>query len=294
MVATDAGAAGGIEIVRLRPADAEALCPLQIEAGWNQVAADWRLMLRLGQGFGVRGPDGRWIASALAMPLGPAISWLSMVLVTQPARRQGLGTRLLSRALAEVETSGDTAGLDATELGRPIYLPLGFRDAYPLSRWHAPGGVRRAVAPQQGITVRAAGTQDALRIAEFDRPRSGFERGAILADLQERAPQLAHVAVRGDGTLAGYVLGRDGYRTAHVGPVVADDPGTGLALLSGAFAATGAALIADVPDAHAGIRDWLASQGASAPRRFMRMLRGEGGGAERATHVFALAGPELA
>jgi GNAT superfamily N-acetyltransferase len=279
---------------RLKPGDAEALCPLQIEVGWNQVATDWRLMLRLGTGYGVKGADGRWIASALSLPLGPSIAWLSMVLVTQPARRRGLGTRLLSRALAEVEATGATAGLDATEFGRPIYLPLGFRDAYPLSRWHAAGGVRRAVAPPPGIMVRAAMPVDADRIADFDRPRSGFERGPILAHLLMRAPELGRMAVRGDGTLVGYALGRDGYRTGHVGPVVADDRAIGLALLSAAFASTEAPLIADVPDAHAGVRDWLAGQGASAPRRFMRMLRGEGGGAERDAHVYALAGPELA
>ncbi len=282
------------EMQRLEPGDAEALCPLQIEAGWNQVAADWRLMLSLGKGYGIKGANGRWIASALSLPLGPSIAWLSMVLVTQPARRQGLGTRLLSRALAAVEASGATAGLDATELGRPIYLPLGFRDAYPLSRWHAGAGARRAVAPPQGIALRAAAPEDARRIADFDAPRSGFARAPILAHLLTRAPALARIAVRGDGTLAGYALGRDGYRTGHVGPVVADDPAIGLALISAAFASTEGPLIADVPDAHAGIRDWLASQGASAPRRFMRMLRGDGGAAERDTHVFALAGPELA
>ena len=132
MAATDravgpaTGAPATWRIERLQPADAEGLCPLSIEAGWNQVAADWRLMLNLGWGFGVRGANGQWIASALALPLGPAISWISMVLVTQLERGQGLGTRLLSRCLAEVEETGAAAGLDATELGRPIYLPLGF------------------------------------------------------------------------------------------------------------------------------------------------------------------------
>jgi GNAT superfamily N-acetyltransferase len=281
------------KIERLTPGDAEALCPLSIEAGWNQVAADWRLMLTLGRGFGVRGTDGRWIGSALSLPLGPGISWLSMVLVTQPARGKGLGTRLLSRCLAEVAASGDAAGLDATELGRPIYLPLGFRDVFPLSRWHAGRGARDAVAPPPGIVIRAATPEDAQRISAYDCPRCGFARGSILMHLLSRAPRFAHIATQADGTLAGYVLARDGYRTAHIGPVVADDEVIGLALLSSAFAVTAEPLIVDVPDAQTGICRWLEQQGASAPRRFMRMLRG-GEPATDASRVFALAGPELA
>src|SRR5262245_31002104 len=154
-------------IERLQPSDAEHLCPLSMEAGWNQVAADWRLMLTLGRGYGVRGRDSNWIASALALPLGP-VCWLSMVLVTQPIRGQGLGTRLLTRLIAEVEASGAAAGLDATELGRPIYLPLGFRDVYSLSRWHAPLAVREALPPPPGIAIGPATADDLERICAYD------------------------------------------------------------------------------------------------------------------------------
>lgn len=295
MAATDATAGGASTwpMVRLGPGDAESLCALSIEAGWNQVAADWRLMLELGWGYGVRGPDGQWIGSALALPLGSAITWLSMVLVTRPARGQGLGTRLLSRCIAEVEAGGSTAGLDATELGRPVYLPLGFRDVHPLSRWHAPPGSCQLMPPPGGIVVRAATPDDLPLIAAFDRPRSGFERAQILSHLLSRAPALARVALRADGCLGGYALGRDGHRALQIGPVVADDEASGLALLSSTLAGTDQPLIIDVPERHAGIRRWLVQQGASTPRGYMRMLRGSCA-IDDAARVFALAGPEFA
>jgi GNAT superfamily N-acetyltransferase len=289
MASTEGAAAG--EIVRLAPSDGEALCPLCIEAGWNQVAADWRLMLELGQGFGKRSQDGRWIGSALALPLGPAVSWVSMVLVTEPERGKGLGTQLLARCLDAVAQSGRMAGLDATEFGRPIYLPLGFKDVFALSRWRwdAPSPV--PIAPPPGLVVRPATPADLAGILAYDAPRSGFARGAILANLLARAAGFAHVALR-DGTVAGFALGRDGWRWHHIGPVVADAESTGLALLSAAAAAIGGPLIVDIPDRHRLIRDWLEDRGARAPRRFMRMVRGaaEIGDAAR---VFALAGPEL-
>src|ERR1700680_2495642 len=91
-IKTAAGAPATWPIERLQPDDADGLYPLSIEAGWNQVTADWRLMLSLGLGYGIRGAkNGQWIASALALPLGPAVSWISMVLVTQLERSQGLG-----------------------------------------------------------------------------------------------------------------------------------------------------------------------------------------------------------
>jgi GNAT superfamily N-acetyltransferase len=283
-----------LQIESLVPAHAEGVAHLSVEAGWNQIAADWRLMLGEGRAFGIRDATGTWIASALVLPLGPAISWISMVLVTKPARRQGLGSRLLQRCLAEIEAQGVAAGLDATELGRPVYLPLGFRDVYPLSRWRAEAGPRRAVEPPAGIRMRPATAQDLARIAACDQTCSGFDRSHILTHLLSRAPALARVAERADGVLAGYALGRDGHSAMHIGPVVADDAAIGLALLSSAVAATAERVIVDVPDGHGAVRQWLAEQGATAPRAFMRMLRGPFPAVEDAGKVFALAGPELA
>jgi GNAT superfamily N-acetyltransferase len=283
-----------LQIERLEPRHAEGVAPLSVEAGWNQIAADWRLMIDLGRAFGIRAPCGQWIASALVLPLSPAISWISMVLVTAPARRQGHGTRLLARCLAEIEQSGVAAGLDATEFGRPVYLPLGFRDVYPLSRWHLEPGARSAADPPPGVRMRPATVGDLPRIIACDAACSGFKRGAILEHLLSRAPSVAHVAERADGGLAGYALGRDGHAALHIGPMVADDEAIALALLGSAVGQVEQRVILDMPDRHQRIREWLAAHGGIAPRAFMRMLRGSFPPVEDAAHVFALAGPELA
>jgi GNAT superfamily N-acetyltransferase len=277
----------------LQPADAEHLCPLSMEAGWNQVAADWRLMLTLGKGYGVRAADNTWIASALVLPLGPALCWLSMVLVTRPMRGQGLGTCLLRRSIAEVEARGAAAGLDATELGRPIYLPLGFRDAFSLSRWHVPLGARRPFPPPAGIAIGPATADELERLCLWDASRSGVARAPVLAHLFARAQGLARIARREDGAIAGFCLARDGRLATQLGPIVAEDEAVGLALLSHALAATDQPVIADIPDRHARLRVWLAEQGAFAPRNFVRMLRGVAR-LDDGAHTFALAGPELA
>jgi GNAT superfamily N-acetyltransferase len=84
----------------------------------------------------------------LVLPLGDKLAWISMVLVTKARRRGGVGTGLLKRCIAEVQRSGAVAGLDATEQGRPIYLPLGFRDLY---RSRAGTSTRRRTCRRLGI-----------------------------------------------------------------------------------------------------------------------------------------------
>ncbi len=102
------------------------------------------------------------------------------------------------------------------------------------------------------------------------------------------------MAERGDGSVAGYSLGRDGHRATHIGPVVAEDEAIGLALLSRALAAVHGPAILDVPDQHETIRQWLRRRAPRRRARFMRMLRGAAPAVEDGSRIFALAGPELA
>ena len=266
----------------------EAVWPLSIEAGWNQNVADWRFMLGAGRGFGCRGADGKWQASSLVLPLGDRLAWISMVLVTKALRRGGVGTGLLKRCLAEVKESGAVAGLDATEQGRPIYLPLGFHDLYRISRWHFDG----AKAEASKVGLRPMVSSDLPTIIAYDCALSGMERPALLRHLASRQPDAAWVA-EADGRPTGFVLGREGRSASSIGPVVADDEDTGLALIAKAAASVPGPFIIDVPDAHAEIRRWLEGQGAVSPRGYVRMTLGEAPGLSDPSHLFALAGPEL-
>lgn len=272
-------------------AQAEGVWPLSIEAGWNQNLGDWRFMLGVGRGFGCRGGRG-WEASSLVLPLGEKLAWISMVLVTKERRRSGLGTGLLKRCIDEVRGSGRAAGLDATELGRPIYLPLGFRDCYGIARWHF-DGARESVKPPASVVLRPLALADLPRLLAYDRPRSGMERAAILMHLAQRQPGLAWVAESSAADIRGYCLGREGRTASYIGPVIAHDEGTALSLLARAAASAEGPFIVDVPQAHGHVRAWLERQGAVTPRAYMRMTLGEAKGIDDPTHVFALAGPEL-
>src|SRR5690349_1926972 len=203
--------------------DCEAVWPLSIEAGWNQNVADWRFMLEAGRGFGLRDGGGKWEASSLVLPLGDKLAWISMVLVTKARRRGGVGTSLLRRCIAEVQASGAVAGLDATEQGRPIYVPLGFRDLYKISRWHF-DGVKDTPST---AALRPMRPSDLPSVLAYDRKQSGMKRPELLTHLAARQPAMAFVA----GS-SGFVLGREGRTAYSIGPVIADDEATGLALIA--------------------------------------------------------------
>lgn len=279
---------------RLTPEDADRAQHLVAEAGWNQVPADWRLMLGLGQGFGVEDASGRLVGTALTLPLGERISWISMVLVAKSARRMGLGTRLLRRCIEHVAASDRVAGLDATELGRPVYLPLGFRDVYSLSRIVAPpGGLKLGTAAPGLMISPIAGEAGLAEVIAWDAEFSGIDRGSVLRNLRDRMPHCAWTGRR-NGKLAGYVLARDGRNAAQIGPVVAEDAETAAMLTAIAAQSARTAIYVDVPDTQTAFRDWLDHSGVSVQRGYTRMLLGEDRPFDRPERIFAIAGPELA
>jgi GNAT superfamily N-acetyltransferase len=286
MAATEAEAVTEPLVRPMWPADADSALALSEEAGWNQTAEDWRFMLGEGRALGVYEPGRGWVASSLVVPLGPGLAWISMVLVAGDRRRRGFGTMLLKRCIEAVRADGAVPGLDATELGRPVYLPLGFEELYPISRWVVDRPLPPA-SPPPGIAIRDLTARDMPAILSFDEPRSGLRRAHILRYLRR-----ACVAER-DGAIVGYAMARPGRTAAQIGPVVADDAEVARALLARMGEAGGPAIL-DVPDAHGALSGWLRQGGAARQRGYTRMTLGRSPGLEAPGAVYALAGPELA
>lgn len=263
----------------LTAADIDGGVALSTEAGWNQVAADWALMVRLGRAYAVRGPDGALIATGLALPYRPSFGWVSMVLVHGPYRRRGLGTNVLGRAIDELGAAGLTPLLDATPAGRPLYETLGFVAVEPLTRWRRVG-----TAP---VPVDACVGLDVAAIADLDRRAFGADRTAVLADLAGRPGAFSRAT---DGA---FVLSRVGRTATQLGPLVACETATALSLLDQAVTAIPGALVIDVPDRQQALVDRLRSLGFAPERPFLRMARGPAPPAGDPALVGAIAGPEL-
>src|SRR4051794_12362256 len=83
--------------------------------GWNQTEADWRIFQRHGQVRALDDGGAALAATAAILPYGPAVAWISMVLVRPDRRRQGLATALMRWAVGAAGTP--CIALDATPAG---------------------------------------------------------------------------------------------------------------------------------------------------------------------------------
>ena len=257
-------------------------------AKWNQNEADWRLMLDIGHGWGLSLADGTLIASTLVLPYG-AFAWISMVLVHPEHRRHGHATRLLRVALADLRDRGLTPILDATPAGREVYRQEGFRDTWTFKRYQKTGtdhvlnsGTEPELPP--AATDRSSGSVPEFRL---DRKAFGADRSRLLRALAARLPQAALSRPNG------FVLGREGREANQIGPLVARDEETAMALLQSALAAVPAPVYVDAVDHAPRMQEWLQEQGFDFQRPFTRMVHGGERAPGNEKLVYLVAGPEL-
>ena len=297
------GRPAGSPIGPLGVVDLAGALELSASASWNQNEADWRLMLTLGRGWGIRALDDsgceRLAASVIALPYGNEFAWVSMVIVLPAFRGRGYASQLLDHALGELAWRGIAAILDATPDGHPIYVEKGFVDTWGFRRYRREA---RAVAAAPAGRTTGSGTRDAgirpLRDADWpsiltiDRPAFGADREALLRSLAARLPRATHVAERG-GRITGFVFARDGREASHVGPLLAADEGTAHELLDAALSTLGGPVYLDLTDRHACLLPWLQSRGFAFQRPFTRMVRGLPTAPGDPTRIVLVAGPEL-
>lgn len=278
-----------LAIGRLSSNDLSDAQALVAEAGWNQVAADWRVFLDFGTAYAVR-HDGRVIATAATLPYGRC-AWISMVLVAHEHRRRGIATRLLHRCIEDIRARGLVPVLDATPAGAKVYAPLGFVAAWSFARLTAE---RRTIEPValDGLTIEPITDATWPALCRYDGAVFGADRGGVLARMRGRLPGADLIALRGD-VLAGLLLGRDGRTTSHLGPLIAEDAAVAKVLLAHALARIDGPVYLDLADAKPEVRTWLEACGFTTQRPFTRMLLGAAPSPGEVRRTFAVIGPEF-
>ncbi len=250
-------------------------------ANWNQNAADWRLMLEIGRGYGLSLADGTLAATTITLPYSERFAWISMVLVLPDQRRRGYATQLLRRALEDLKKEGRTPILDATPAGREVYRSEGFRDTWGFKRYVVKQRFDSTV--EETRTLRSA---DWPQVAALDLEAFGGDRLRLLQALAHRLPQAASVCER-NGQIVGFVLGREGREANQVGPLVARDAQSARTLLASACTRVAPPMYLDLVDREE------PPAGSAFQRPFTRMVHGASLAPGDASLVYCPAGPEL-
>lgn len=263
---------------------------LKAAARWNQLAADWEMLLDTGFGL---------VATMAGVDVGTAtvivydgFSWIGMVLVDPAYRRRGIGTALLKAAIAHAESHGSVC-LDATPQGEPLYSRWGFHTEYILMRMQRIAGIESPdVKVQHPFRCELLADDRLPDVQRFDASIFGAERAGILQHLLRRSPQYAYV-MRVSGRVCGYCLGRSGSSFEQIGPIVAQAPEVARALLRAALGAcAGRDVIVDALSDQTAWVAWLAQLGFVPQRPFTRMVLGAPPPGQPACQ-FAIAGPEI-
>ena len=201
----------------LRRADMADLMRLKESAGWNQTERDWERLLDLEpEGcYGIE-RDGVIVASATAVTYGRDLAWIGMVLTLPEHRGHGYARRLMECTMEFCARRGvAVVGLDATDMGRPLYEKFGFVEAGVIERWERTAGV--------GIVAAVSGIEPWTLDAALDRAAFGADRSALLQSLASAGAG----AIPGEG----FAMARPGTKAAYFGPCVARTPAAARRLL---------------------------------------------------------------
>ncbi len=241
-------------------ADIEAGMRLKTQTNWNQTSSDWRRFLQLQpHGCFVAETGGQVVGTVTTCVFG-CVGWIGMLLVDEEYRGQGIGTRLMQRAMRFLSEAGATRmRLDATEAGRPLHEKMGFRTQYRVIRFA--GIPRLSDSSVIEICPRPFRITDLPAILSLDRTYTNVNRARLLARLVED-PAIRTRVVEEAGTLAGYLVERHGTQALQLGPSVADSDEAGHSLLVESFRRhAGQPVYVDMPAGHVEAVELRAARG---------------------------------
>jgi GNAT superfamily N-acetyltransferase len=276
----------------MTPGDIPEAQRIRHKAGWNQTDADWQRFLDLSPGGCFAACEAeRVLGTVTALPYEKRFGWIGMLLVDSESRGRGIGTQLLNRSIHWLTSQGiETLKLDATPMGHPLYLQLGFVDEYAIERWERAGRADSIRLPE----ISSVSNPEVERICEWDREVFGADRSSLLVDLYRWGPAYAAVS-RSGAEITGYMLGRAGTRAHYLGPWVAV-PGSGAAgQLFGEVLERlgGAPVFVDICDGNGEALQSVRRAGFQPQRSLTRMFRGSNRFPGRHAWVCGIAGPEL-
>lgn len=258
-----------LELRALTEDDIGALHGLSVEVGWPHRPEDWRLVYEVGHGVVACDGAGRVAGSAMWWPFGDNLGTIGMVIVSPRLQAKGTGRRMMN-ALFDAAQSR-TLKLNATPAGLRLYQSEGFE---PIGEIFQHQGIAKVAwqASSELPAVRALRESDWPVISELDRRAYGADRGPLMKALASRVQGTVREA---NGIIKGFALCRPFGRGHVVGPIVAPNDETAIALsLPHVKHHEGTFLRVDTPTDSGDFCRFLEESGLATVDRVVTMARG--------------------
>ena len=257
-------------IRQFRREDIEFAVSQTTREGWENTRAEFSVCL-------AHDPNGCFIAEIDRRPVGMMTTtpyaqsaWLGNLIVMPDARRQGIGERLMTHAVRQLEGKGiRTIRLEADPLGIGIYRWLGFVDQFESLRFCKEPPHRGDRCGVRRMTDDDLGAVQAFDTACFGDDRSGF-LSLLMADAK------ATYCVCEQGSIRGFALVLSTRSGVRFGPCATDSPTTTERLLDAAFADfPDVRIMVGVPGVNVKAAELLESRGFTQTPSSLRMVHGE-------------------
>src|SRR5687768_11970704 len=254
-------------------------------AGWNQRLTDWQRFLALSpRGCLIAESEHRPVATAVTIAYGAELGWIGMMLVHPDFRRRGIARVLLQHCIEILQSAGvKSIKLDATPAGREVYLKIGFKDEYNLTRYQA-----ESAKSSDTPNIRQAHAYDLPKILALDHAATGASREHLLRSLLAESTRA--VVSQSNGEITGFGIVRQGSLASYLGPIVAIDNVQAQAIAS---TLANGKTFCDLPDHLPAATAWAKSNNFTAQRTLIRMFLGDNVTPNAPETYFAIAAPDL-
>lgn len=256
----------------LRPmqaGDVAAMHRLSQQMSWPHRLEDCAQLFALGAGSVA--------VDAAGLTVGVGLRWsfsdvgtIGLVLVAPDQQGRGIGRALMT---ALIDDSGSRAlMLNATAEGLELYKKLGFISTGFVRQHQARFDEALVLPPVPAVTVRRAMPADHAALCALDAAAFGADRSALIGRLLANGEAWL---VEQAGQPAGFAVLRPFGRGSIIGPIVASDEDSAIALAAAAAkAAPIGVLRVDIDASAERLAAWLTTAGLPAIDTVTIMLRG--------------------
>lgn len=263
---------GSFTLRPINSADLTEAMKLSTGEGWNQTQTDWKFLIgNPGNVCMVAETSKHVIGTTTAINYSDDVAWIGMVLVNREYRGLGVAKTLLTNVLNQVKNC-KSVKLDATPAGQQVYQNFGFKDEYVIARM-TNTMVKELTDVEVDTVPERIQPDDLPEIIGLDELTFGTNRGQLIRFFLNRYPAKGWVLKR-DKKISGFVLGRDGNKFHHVGPLVAKTTKDAKILVSKALSSLVDQPVAvDILGDKDSLIELLKTIGFIEQRKFIRMYK---------------------